>query len=323
MMSRIQYESVNCKTILNEVKAPTMPFEKSINPYRGCQHGCSFCYARSTHSFLGLETNDSFQKHILLKSNAAEALEQQLKKMTRTPKGLSSIGRIAIGTATDPYQPIEGRMKLTRQCLEVLAKYQLPTTITTRSPLILRDLDLLKEIPITSVNISVTTLDRKVWRNTEPATPFPMKRLETVQRLNEEGITTGIFMAPILPHLTDSLEDLTALINQAALHKTQFVMSSFLRLSTSAVKVWFFQTLQEHYPHLVQRYANLYQHSAYAPSHYREPIKKEIHSLLKQHNLFEKEPLQIKKEKAPEEGTLPCNPIPNAETEPVQLSFLL
>jgi DNA repair photolyase len=110
-LSRIQYESVTCKTILNEVKAPSMPFEKSINPYRGCQHGCSFCYARSTHSFLGLEANDSFQNHILLKSNAAEALEQQLKKMTRSRKSSASIGRIAIGTATDPYQPIEGRMK--------------------------------------------------------------------------------------------------------------------------------------------------------------------------------------------------------------------
>jgi DNA repair photolyase len=257
-LSRIQYESVTCKTILNEVKAPSMPFEKSINPYRGCQHGCSFCYARSTHSFLGLEANDSFQNHILLKSNAAEALEQQLKRMTRSRKNSSSIGRIAIGTATDPYQPIEGRMKLTRQCLEVLAKYQLPTSITTRSPLILRDLDLLKEIPITSVNISVTTLDQKVWRNTEPSTPFPMKRLETVQRLNEEGIPTGIFMAPILPYLTDRLEDLSALLQQAASHKTKFVMSSFLRLSTSAVKVWFFQTLQKHYPHLVRPYAELY-----------------------------------------------------------------
>jgi DNA repair photolyase len=321
-MSRIQYEPVSCKTILNEVKAPSMPFEKSINPYRGCQHGCSFCYARSTHSFLGLETDDSFQKHILLKANAAEALEQQLKKLTRSPKGLNSIGRIAIGTATDPYQPVEAHMKLTRQCLEVLAKYQLPTSITTRSPLILRDLDLLKEIPVTSVNISVTTLDRKVWRNTEPATPFPMKRLETVQRLNEEGIPTGIFMAPILPYLTDRLEDLTALIQQAAAHKTQFVMSSFLRLSTAPVKVWFFQTLQEYYPHLLQKYAKLFEHSAYVPAFYREPIKKEIYSLLKQFHLHEKEPLQVKQAAAPDQDTLPCNPLPHKDAEPVQLSFL-
>lgn len=310
-MSRIQYEPVTCKTILNQVNAPSMPFEKSINPYRGCQHGCSFCYARSTHSFLGLEANDSFQNHILLKSNAAEALEQQLKRMTRSPKSRSSIGRIAIGTATDPYQPIEGHMKLTRQCLEVLAKYQLPTSITTRSPLILRDLDLLKEIPITSVNISVTTLDQKVWRNTEPSTPFPMKRLETVQRLNEEGIPAGIFMAPILPYLTDRLEDLTALLEQAASHKTKFVMPSFLRLSTSAVKVWFFQTLQEHYPHLVQPYAELYKYSAYASPSYRKPVQESIQALLAQYHLHPKEPLQ---------ATPPKSPSLEKNT-PVQLTF--
>jgi DNA repair photolyase len=308
-MARIQYEPVTCKTILNEVKAPSMPFEKSINPYRGCQHGCSFCYARSTHSFLGLEADDSFQNHILLKSNAPEALEQQLKRATRSAK---PVGRIAIGTATDPYQPIEAKMKLTRQCLEVLAKYQLPTSITTRSPLILRDLDLLKEIPITSVNISVNTLDRTVWRNMEPSTPFPMKRLETVQQLTEAGIPAGIFMAPILPLITDGLEDLTHLIQQAAAHKTQFVMSSYLRLSTSAVKVWFFETLRHHYPHLVQPYAELYQHSSTVPRHYREPIKAVIHSLLEQHAVHAREPLQASKS--------PSLPI-DQPFEPVQLSF--
>jgi DNA repair photolyase len=316
-MSCIQYESITCKTLLNEVKAPSMPFEKSINPYRGCQHGCSFCYARSTHSYLGLEANDSFQNHILLKSNAAEALERQLKKLIRSRKGRAAIGRIAIGTATDPYQPIEGTMKLTRQCLEVIAKYQLPTSITTRSPLILRDLDLLKEIPITSVNISVNTLDQTIWRNMEPSTPFPMKRLEIVQRLTEEGIPAGIFMAPILPLITDSLEELSALFKQAVAHNTQFVMPSFLRLSTSAVKVWFFQTLREHYPHLVQPYADLYQYSAYAAPHYRKPIQEKIYSLLEQYNLNPKEPLEVNKQVA-----YPSTSPEHEENVPMQLSFL-
>lgn len=298
-MSSIQYESITCKTVLNEVKAPAMPFEKSINPYRGCQHGCSFCYARSTHSFLGLDTNDTFQNHILLKSNAAEALEDQLKRMTRTAKSRAAIGRIAIGTATDPYQPIEGSMKLTRQCLEVLARYQLPTSITTRSPLILRDIDLLKQIPIICINISVTTLNRDVWRNTEPATPFPLKRLETVQRLREEGLPVGIFMAPILPYLSDSMEDLNTLLQQSASHGAQFVMPSYLRLSTSAVKVWFFQMLQEHYPHLVRKYADLYQNSAYAAVNYRKPIQETIHSLLTHHGLHTREPIQASNPKPP------------------------
>lgn len=313
LLARIQYEPITCKTILNEVKAPSMPFEKSINPYRGCQHGCSFCYARSTHSFLGLEADDSFQNHILLKANAAEALEQQVKRAARSGK---PIGRIAIGTATDPYQPIEAKMQLTRQCLEVLAKHRLPTSITTRSPLILRDLDLLKEIPITSVNISISTLDRGVWRNLEPATPFPMKRLETVQRLTEAGVPAGIFMAPILPLLTDRLEDLTELIEQAVAHKAQFVMASYLRLSTSAVKVWFFETLRRHYPELVPAYADMYAGSAKAPRHYREPVQAAIHSLLTRHGLHAKEPLQSSKGGA-QETVLRIE----KEFEPVQLTL--
>jgi DNA repair photolyase len=281
----IEYESVTCKTILNEVKAPSMPFEKSINPYRGCQHGCSFCYARSTHSFLGMEEGDSFQKHILLKANAAEALEEQILKAKRAGKRGKPLGRIAIGTATDPYQPIEGKMQLTRKCLEIAAKYQLSISITTRSPLILRDIDLLKEIPITSINISINTLDQKVWKSMEPATPFPMKRLETVQKLREAGIPAGIFMAPILPYLTDQPETLYDLIEQASLHKAEFVMSSFLRLSTREVKVWFFQNLQHHYPELVKSYSRLYEQSAHPSSGYREPIRKMIDSFLERYEL--------------------------------------
>lgn len=313
-MTRTKYESINCKTLMNEVKAPSMPFEQSINPYRGCQHGCSFCYARSSHSFLGLEAGDTFQHHILLKSNAAEALEGQIKKKLRSAKGRAGIGRIAIGTVTDPYQPIEGKQKLTRQCLEVLAKYQLPTTITTRSPLILRDLDLLKEIPIISVNFSVNTLNRQVWRQMEPASPFPLKRLETIQRLSEEGIHAGVFLAPILPYLTDSLEELSQLFEQAVAHRAQFIMPSFLRLSTSEVKVWFFRTLHEIYPKLVKPYSELFGSSRTTPSTYREPIRRHIDHLLQEFKLHLKEPFEASKD--------PLNFLPKAEESvPVQLTF--
>jgi DNA repair photolyase len=310
----IEYEPVTCKTILNEVKAPSMPFEKSINPYRGCQHGCSFCYARSTHSFLGMEGDDTFQKHILLKANAAEALEAEIRKHLRPGKHKKPLGRIAIGTATDPYQPIEGKMKLTRECLKVAAKYQLSITVTTRSPLILRDIDILKEIPVIAVNISVSTLDRNVWRSMEPSTSFPMKRLETVQRLKEAGIPAGIFMAPILPFLTDSSESLQELIQQASLHQADFMMASFLRLSTREVKVWFFQNLQKYYPELVKPYSQLYGNAAHAPSSYREPIRKEIDALLEQFHLK-----QYKAYEAHKPSGLP--PLSTQESDPVQLSF--
>jgi DNA repair photolyase len=301
----IQYESIQSKTILNRVSAPSMPFEWSINPYRGCQHGCSFCYARATHSFLGMETDDTFQNHILIKSNAAEALRDQLNKAVRSRKGIKNFGRIAIGTATDPYQPVEAKSLLTRQCLEVLAEYKIPTSITTRSPLILRDIDLLKQIPITSINLSVNTVNPTIWKNLEPSTPSPEKRLETVRNLVDEGIRSGIFLAPILPLLTDSVQELSAAIEAAAKHKSQFVMPSYLRLSTSEVKVWFFQTMEQHYPNLVQRYGELYHHSAYLPRYYREATMKTIHTLLDKNGI----------------SALERTNSPEVKKEPVQLSF--
>ncbi|KIL37159.1 radical SAM protein [Gordoniibacillus kamchatkensis] len=307
----MEYEPITSKSILNQVSAPSMPFRWSINPYRGCQHGCSFCYARSTHSFLGIAADDTFQNHIFLKSNAVEALEGQLRKMSRSRGGLRGLDYVAIGTATDPYQPVEANAKLTRGCLEVLAKYGVSVSLTTRSPLILRDLDLLSNMSVCSINISINTLDKKVWKALEPSTPSPMKRLETVQALSEAGITAGVFMAPILPHLTDRLEDLEELVRLTAQHRASFCLGArFLRLSTSEVKVWFFETLRQHYPHLVAKYAALFSGSGYTPKHYREPIEAAIGRMLNQHGLDSKDALRREKLVAAEE-----------EAEPVQLSF--
>lgn len=289
MKRHIQYEPMPVKTLLNPVKAPSMPFEWSINPYRGCQHGCAFCYARATHSFLGVEADDTFQNRIFLKQNAPEALRRQLDKMSRSRKGLSGIGRIAIGTATDPYQQAEAAEKLTRQCLEVLAEYSVPVSITTRSPLILRDMDLLRRLPGVSVNMSIGTLRSDVWRDFEPTTPSPGKRLETVKRLHDEGIDANVFIAPILPYLSDSADDLRDLIEAIAECRPRSVMSSFLRLSTQEVKVWFFRALHSKYPHLTETYAGLYRGIAYAPDDYRTPIKQTIRRLLEQYGLRDAE----------------------------------
>ncbi|MVP01370.1 SPL family radical SAM protein [Paenibacillus lutrae] len=284
-MNPVQYEEVKAKQVLNPVKAPSMPFEHSINPYRGCQHGCSFCYARAMHSFLGMNGDDTFQRQILMKTNAPEALREQLRKAERSRKGLAGLGRIAIGTATDPYQQAEGRAKLTRGCLEVLADYPVPVSITTRSPLILRDLDLLRRMRITSVNISLNTLDTAVWRNFEPGAPSPAKRLETVRELADAGIPAGIFAAPLLPYITDGQQELEALFAAAAESGARFVMTSYLRLSASEVKVWFFESIRRHYPHLTGKYAKLYEQSAYAPREYREPVQHYIDGLRQRYGL--------------------------------------
>lgn len=319
MSGPIQYEPITAKTMLNSVKAPSMPFDWSLNPYRGCQHGCSFCYARSTHSFLGEKADDTFQKHIYLKENAAEALKRQLAAAARSKKGLEALGSIAIGTATDPYQPIESRARLTRQCLEVLIEYGVPASITTRSPLILRDLDLLKKLPHVSVNLSVNTLNRKLWRQLEPSTPSPVKRLETVKQLREAGIEAGIFMAPILPYLTDTPEELQEFVDTVPSYNPCYVIPSYLRLSTAEVKVWFFATLEQTYPELLARYARLYRHSGYIPSEYREEKMYFIKEQLARHHLQTshsgpKDNSHIHKTE------LRLDP-QEAEEQPVQLSF--
>jgi len=281
MSNRLQYENVEAKSILNAVKAPSMPFEGSINPYRGCQHGCSFCYARKTHGFLGMDTDDTFQHHILIKNNAADVLERQLRQWTKK----SGPRRIALGTATDPYQPVEGKARITRECLEVLARHQVPVSITTRSPLIMRDMDLLMKLPMVSVNISINTLNREHWRRLEPSSPFPTKRMETVQRLNEAGIPTGVFLAPIIPYITDGRDELNALVQQAANARAKFVMSSFLRLDHPDVKNWFFSTLRLYYPQLVPKYADLYYRSSRVHDEYRQPLRDYIQALLRQYGL--------------------------------------
>ncbi|WP_405080567.1 SPL family radical SAM protein [Paenibacillus chitinolyticus] len=297
-MNPVHYEKITAKQVLNPVKTPAMPFEHSINPYRGCQHGCSFCYARAMHAFLGLNGDDTFQTNILMKENAPEALREQLRKAARSRKGLAGIGRIAIGTATDPYQQAEGRAKLTRGCLEALTEYPVPLTITTRSPLILRDLDLLRKLPVYAVNISLNTLNRTTWRNFEPGAPSPAKRLETVRALTDAGIPTGIFMAPMLPYITDGRDELEELVAAAAEHGAQFVMASYLRLSASDVKVWFFETIRRHYPQLVGKYAGLYAASAYAPREYRDPVRRFVDELLERYGLRDMD----EEEEAPRPG---------------------
>lgn len=223
-----------------------------------------------------------------MKMNAAEALEAQLRKAAKQAGGdldalARKIGTVAVGTATDPYQPAEGKAQLTRACLEVLAKYRIVTTITTRSPLILRDLDILAKLPVASVNISINTLDHDLTRQLEPAAPHPLKRLETVRELAQHGIPAGIFMAPILPYLTDSRADLEALIQAAADHRAGFAMASALRLSPD-VKAWYLQVLQEHYPHLVPAYCKLYS-GTYADKRYTDSLSAAVNELLRRHGL--------------------------------------
>ena len=275
-MARTHYERITTKQTLNRVKEERMPFDWSINPYRGCGHGCSFCYARAFQSFIGMGAEDEFQHHIFMKSNAAEALEKQLssapKKFDHDIEAMQrSIGQVTIGTATDPYQPIESKEGITRECLKSLAKYRISTSITTRSPLVLRDMDILSRMENVSVNMSLNTLNGDIIRKLEPASPHPEGRLDTIHRLSVAGIRTGLFVAPVAL-LTDKESELRELLSQAKVRGVSFAMISPLRLSRD-VKKWYIETLKHQFPEVVQPYRELYAQGAYAEEHYVRSFK--------------------------------------------------
>ncbi|WP_181705875.1 PA0069 family radical SAM protein [Chthonobacter rhizosphaerae] len=189
------------RSIITRNDSPDISFDRSINPYRGCEHGCVYCFARPSHAYMGLSPGLDFETRLFVKPNAAELLERELGAPSYTPK------TIAIGTNTDPYQPLEKEHRITRAILEVLAKTNHPVGIVTKSSLVTRDIDILApmaEKGLAKVAISVTTLDKKIARAMEPRASAPHRRLETIRQLNEAGIPTGVMVAPIVPCVTDS-----------------------------------------------------------------------------------------------------------------------
>lgn len=188
------------RTIIARNKSPDISFEQSINPYRGCEHGCIYCFARPTHAYLGMSPGADFESRIFAKPNAAELLARELSAPSYVPKV------IAIGTNTDPYQPIEKKMRITRSVLEVLRDFRHPVGIVTKSPLVLRDIDILSEMAgkgLAKVALSVTTLDRKLARIMEPRAGTPQRRLQAIKGLSDAGVPTGVMFAPVIPALND------------------------------------------------------------------------------------------------------------------------
>lgn len=189
------------RSVVTRNESPDISFDRSLNPYRGCEHGCVYCYARPNHAYLGLSPGLDFESKLYAKTNAAEVLERELGAPSYQPKV------IAIGTGTDAYQPIEKQQKITRQVLEVLLKTRHPALVITKSALVLRDIDILAPMAaegLVKVAISITTLDRKLARAMEPRASSPQRRLEAIEKLTAAGIPVGVMMAPIIPAVTDS-----------------------------------------------------------------------------------------------------------------------
>jgi DNA repair photolyase len=253
--NEVDYLDLPCKSLLSPCDSARMPFDYTINPYRGCEFGCVYCYARYTHEYMELQAWEDFERRIFVKRGAPEALLRDLRRRDLRGKW------IAIGTATDPYQPAERREGLTRSLLSLLARRKgLKLSITTKSDLVVRDLDLLQEIAAHShihVNVTITTPHYELARKTEPRAPRPDKRLEAVRQLNEGGITAGVFLMPLLPHINDASEDLNLFVELVKKSGAAYLAANVLFLRKCSRKR-FIPFIEERFPDLVATYQRLY-----------------------------------------------------------------
>jgi DNA repair photolyase len=265
----VEYFTLPVRSLLNRcVSRRQMPFTWTINPYRGCEFACKYCYARYTHEFMEMRNGVEFEQKIYAKQHAADLLRQELR---RVKPGES----IAIGTATDPYQPIEKRLEITRTILQEFARHAgLEMGIVTKSAMIVRDIDLLKEVSKHNriiVTLTVTTTDAELARILEPRAPRPDLRLEAVRKLRDAGIRAGVNCAPVLPGITDAPSQLEAVVRAAAEAKASHIHANSLFLKPCSAAV-FLPFLKETFPHLVSNYEKRFKDRAFLPIAYRKRI---------------------------------------------------
>jgi DNA repair photolyase len=265
----IDFYEVRAKSALNRVPDKSfVPFRWTINPYRGCSHGCIFCFARPTHNYLDMNAREDFDKRIVVKVNLPEVLRAELKRPSWKGE------HVALGTNTDPYQWVEKRYRLTRGVWEAMRDFSNSCSVLTKSPLLLRDLDLFKEIaeraPFTA-NLSIPTIDEKVWRQTEPHTPNPRARIEAVAELSRAGIPVGVLVAPLMPGVNDQPEQVEQIVQMCVDAGATNIGGICLHLRGEVKDIWF-DWLKTYRPDLIPRYKQLYGNRAYATPEERERI---------------------------------------------------
>src|SRR5271168_1136354 len=265
----VEYFTLGTRSLLNRVvSGRSLPFTWAINPYRGCEFACKYCYARYTHEFMELRDGLDFERKIFVKQQAAALLQSELKKVKRGEE-------IAIGTATDPYQPAERRFELTRAILEELARHSgLEIGIVTKSNLVTRDAEILRRVGKHNrifVNVTVTTVDTELARKLDPRAPRPDLRLEAVRQLNLAGVDAGVICAPVLPEITDRPRDLEALVRAASAAGAKHIFANPLFLKPCSAAV-FLPFLEENFPALVQLYRTRYADRAFLPKGYGQRL---------------------------------------------------
>ena len=277
----VEYFTLPVRSLLNRCTGVRMPFEWTINPYRGCEFACKYCYARYTHEFMEMRDGVDFEQKIYVKQHAANLLRQELRRVKPGEQ-------IAIGTATDPYQPAERRFEVTRAILEELARHEgLELGLITKGNLILRDLDLLAQIGQKNrltVNVTITTLNVDLARILEPRAPRPDLRMETVRKLNQAGIRAGVSCAPVIPGITDSSRNLEALVGATAEAGGKHIFANPLFLKPCSAAV-FLPFLEKEFPQLVSDYEKRYKDRAFLPQSYGKRIAQLMTRLREKHGI--------------------------------------
>jgi len=277
-MAGVRYEEVRTVTALNRVHG--MGFKWSFNPYQGCAHGCHYCFARRYHYLRDQDPGDDFSKTISVKVNAPEALHHDLSRPSWR------YDPVAVGTATDPYQPIEGKYRLTRRCLQVFVSKRNPISLVTKGTMVVRDQDLLLELTRQAgctICFSIITMDKGLSSRLEPGTPPPIKRLQAVEKLVTAGVNVGVLLAPVIPGITDSPENLQEVVRASAAHGARFLGSSILYLK-EGTKEHFLSFLDQDFPRLAQPYKRLYP-GAFAPWSIKEDVNTRVAELTDAHGL--------------------------------------
>ncbi|HLX31399.1 MAG TPA: radical SAM protein [Gaiellaceae bacterium] len=295
---RTAYREEPCRSALNRVRG--MPFAWSLNPYMGCAHQCTFCYVRAFEARADRPWDDRYGSSIRIKTNIVEVLRRELARASweREP--------VAIGAATDPYQPAEGRYRLTRACIEELAAAWSPFAIITRGPLVVRDTDVLAEAASraeVSVTFSVPTLDDEIWRRTEPGTPPPRQRLRALSRLVEAGIDARVGMAPILPGLSDKPGLLADVVREARAAGATGIWANLLHLNPGT-REHFLTALERDWPELLPEYEELYRRGAYLPRRDADPVRERVRALAREHGVRDRRRMRLRPEKPAEQLSL-------------------
>jgi DNA repair photolyase len=277
-----RYQEVSCRSALNRVQG--MPFNWTLNSYRGCTHGCHYCFARRYHAQFEMNAGDEFASVILVKTNIVEVLVRELDRPSWKRE------RVAVGTATDPYQPIEGHYRLTRRSLEAFARGQTPIGLITKGPMVVRDRDVLLDLTRAAgctVYMSVPSVDEDAWRTLEPGTAHPMQRLRAVRELIDAGVNAGVLMAPIVPGFTSARSKLERTVKAIADHGARFVGCSVMHLQ-GGTRTHFLNFIRREFPSMAPRFERLYA-TAYAPAAYREEAQGIVRVLQNRYGLATRE----------------------------------